>query len=53
MAADLKVSGMHEDDAYYRDDTSLWLVGLIDGVTGAAVLAAIAVVYAMAVGVWA
>ena len=43
---------MDEDDAYYRDDGSLWLLGLIDGVTGAAVLAAIAMAYAMALGVW-
>ena len=43
---------MEDDDAYYRDDTSLWLLGLIDGVTGAAVLAAIGAVYALAAGVW-
>jgi hypothetical protein len=52
MRARAKVNGMDEDDRYYRDDTSLWLLGLIDGITGAAVLAAIGVVYAFATGIW-
>lgn len=47
-----KVNGMDDDDAYYQDDTSLWLLGLIDGVAGAAVLAAIGAAYALAAGAW-
>jgi hypothetical protein len=43
---------MINDDTERADETSLWLLGLIDGVTGAIVLATIAAVYAVAVGAW-
>ena len=41
---------MDKDESDRADDTSLWLLGLIDGVTGALVLATIAGVYALLIG---
>jgi hypothetical protein len=43
---------MDDNDCERVDATSSCLMGLIDGVTGAVVLATIAAVYALVVDVW-
>jgi hypothetical protein len=43
---------MHDIDSDSVDATSSCLIGLIDGVTGAVVLATIAAVYALMLDLW-